>query len=155
MSYNNGVLNSVNSIGTRGLPGIGFHLDANNDYDMRNKKMVNVKQGTNNDDAVTKSQLDSEIAKIPSADTTQFVKKTGDTMTGDLILQQQSYPIHGNTNKIISYNDMREIFLSKKEGGSMLQSLDMNNHFITNIKDPVNSDHVVNKKYVEIGRAHV
>ena len=31
----------------------------------------------------------------------------------------------------------------------MLQSLDMNNHFITNIKDPVNSDHVVNKKYVD------
>ena len=151
MSYNNGVprTNSRNSIGLRGLPGIGFKLDVNNDYDIQNKKLVNVKEGTNNDDAVTKSQLDSEIAKIPGVDTTQFVKKTGATMTGDLILQPQSYPIHGNTNKIISYETMRGIFLSKKEGGSMLQSLDMNNHFITNIKDPVNSDHVVNKKYVD------
>ena len=154
MSYTNGILNHDDSqglgkIGSRGLPGIGFKLDANNDYDMQNKKLVNVKQGTNNNDVVTKSQLDSEIAKIPSVDTTQFVKKTGATMNGDLILQPQPYPIHGNTNKAISYNTARNIFLSKKEGGSMLQSLDMNNHFITNIKDPVNSDHGVNKKYVD------
>ena len=154
MSYTNGILNHDDSqglgkIGTRGLPGIGFKLDANNDYDMQNKKLVNVKQGTNNNDVLTKSQLDSEIAKIPSVDTTQFVKKTGATMNGDLILQPQPYPIHGNTNKAISYNTARNIFLSKKEGGSMLQSLDMNNHFITNIKDPVNSDHGVNKKYVD------
>ena len=152
MSFYNGVLNYEHSTavrGVRGLPGIGFKLDANNDYDMQNKKLVNVKQGTNNNDVVTKSQLDSEIAKIPSADTTQFVKKTGANMSGDLILQPQPYPIHGNTNKAISYNTARNIFLSKKEGGSMLQSLDMNNHFITNIKDPVNSDHGVNKKYVD------
>ena len=152
MSFYNGVLNYKHSTavrGVRGLPGIGFKLDANNNYDMQNKKLVNVKQGTNNNDVVTKSQLDSEIAKIPSADTTQFVKKTGATMNGDLILQPQPYPIHGNTNKAISYNTARNIFLSKKEGGSMLQSLDMNNHFITNIKDPVNSDHGVNKKYVD------
>ena len=154
MSYTNGILNHVDSqgqgqIGPRGLPGIGFKLDANNDYDMQNKKLVNVKQGTNNNDVVTKSQLDSEIAKIPSVDTTQFVKKTGATMNGDLILQPQPYPIHGNTDKAISYNTARNIFLSKKEGGSMLQSLDMNNHFITNIKDPVNSDHGVNKKYID------
>ena len=152
MSFYNGVINYEHYLavrGARGLPGIGFKLDANNDYDMQNKKLVNVKQGTNNNDVVTKSQLDSEIAKIPSADTTQFVKKTGATMNGDLILQPQPYPIHGNTNKAISYNTARNIFLSKKEGGSMLQSLDMNNHFITNIKDPVNSDHGVNKKYVD------
>ena len=154
MSYTNGILNHDDSqglgkLGSRGLPGIGFKLDANNDYDMQNKKLVNVKQGTNNNDVVTKSQLDSEIAKIPSVDTTQFVKKTGATMNRDLILQPQPYPIHGNTDKAISYNTARNIFLSKKEGGSMLQSLDMNNHFITNIKDPVNSDHGVNKKYVD------
>ena len=149
MSYLNGVLSSTKPIGLRGLPGIGFNLDANNDYDIQNKKLVNVKQGTNNDDVVTKSQLDSEIANISMPDSSKFVKKSGATMTGDLILQPQPYPIHGNTNKVISYNTARNIFLSKKEGGSMLQSLDMNNHFITNIKDPVNSDHGVNKKYVD------
>ena len=152
MSFYNGVLNFnhfINSRGIRGLPGIGFKLDSNNDYDMQNKKLVNVKQGTNNNDVVIKSQLDSEIAKIPSSDTSLFVKKSGATMIGDLILQPQSYPIHGNMNKALSYSAARAIFLSKKEGGSMLQPLDMNNHFITNIKDPVNSDHGVNKKYVD------
>ena len=154
MSYTNGILNHDDSqgqgkIGSRGLPGIGFKLDANNDYDMQNKKLVNVKQGTNNNDVVTKSQLDSEIAKIPSVDTTQFVKKTGAAMNGDLILQPQPYPIHGNTNKAISYNIARAIFLSKKEGGSMEQTLDMNNNTIFNVKDPLQADQATNKKYVD------
>ena len=154
MSYTNGILNHDDSqglgkIGSRGLPGIGFKLDANNDYDMQNKKLVNVKQGTNNNDVVTKSQLDSEIAKIPSMDTTQFVSKSGTTMTGDLILQSQPYPVHGNTNKAISYNTARAIFLSKKEGGSMEQTLDMNNNTIFNVKDPLQADQATNKKYVD------
>ena len=154
MSYTNGILNHVDSqgqrqIGSRGLPGIGFKLDANNDYDMQNKKLVNVKQGTNNNDVATKSQLDSEIAKIPSVDTTQFVAISGDTMTGSLVVPKDNYPVHGNLNKVISYESQREIFLSKKEGGRMEQHIDMNNNFITNVKDPVNSDHCVNKKYVE------
>ena len=93
MSYTNGILNhddsqGLSKIGLRGLPGIGFKLDANNDYDMQNKKLVNVKQGTNNNDVVTKSYLDSEIANIPSVDTSQFMLKAGDTMTGSLISQK-------------------------------------------------------------------
>ena len=154
MSYTNGILNHDDSqglgkIGSRGLPGIGFKLDANNDYDMQNKKLVNVKQGTNNNDVVTKSQLDSEIAKIPSVDTSKFMLKTGDTMTGSLVVPKDNYPVQGNLNKVISYETQREIFLSKEEGGLMKQSINMNNNFITNVKDPVNSDHCVNKKYVE------
>ena len=43
--------------GPPGAQGVGFKLDANNDYDMQNKKLVNVKQGTNNNDVVTKSQI--------------------------------------------------------------------------------------------------
>ena len=154
MSYTNGILNHDDSqglgkIGSRGLPGIGFKLDANNDYDMQNKKLVNVKQGTNNNDVVTKSQLDSEIAKIPSVDTSKFMLKTGDTMTGSLVVPKDNYPVQGYLNKVISYETQREIFLSKEEGGLMKQSINMNNNFITNVKDPVNSDHCVNKKYVE------
>ena len=154
MSYTNGILNHVDSqgqgqIGLRGLPGIGFKLDANNDYDMQNKKLVNVKQGTNNDDVVTKQYIDSEIAKIPSVDTSKFVAISGDTMTGSLVVPKDNYPVHGNLNKVISYESQGEIFLSKKEGGRMEQHIDMNNNFITNVKDPVNSDHCVNKKYVE------
>ena len=154
MSYTNGILNHDDSqglgkIGSRGLPGIGFKLDANNDYDMQNKKLVNVKQGTNNNDVVTKSQLDSEIAKIPSIDTSKFVAISGDTMTGSLIVPKDNYPVHGDLNKVISYESQREIFLSKKEGGRMEQPINMNNNFITNVKDPTQADQATNKKYVE------
>ena len=140
---------STTSSGSRGLQGIGFKLNSDGNYDMENKKLVNVKQGTNNNDVVIKSYLDSEIAKIPSMDTTQFVSKSGSTMTGDLILQSQPYPVHGNTNKAISYNTARAIFLSKKEGGSMEQTLDMNNNTIFNVKDPLQADQATNKKYVD------
>ena len=154
MSYTNGILNHDDSqglgkIGSRGLPGIGFKLDANNDYDMQNKKLVNVKQGTNNNDVVTKQYLDSEIAKIPSVDTSKFVAISGDTMTGSLIVPKDNYPVHGDLNKVISYESQREIFLSKKEGGRMEQPINMNNNFITNVKDPTQADQATNKKYVE------
>ena len=154
MSYTNGILNHDDSqglgkIGLRGLPGIGFKLDANNDYDMQNKKLVNVKQGTNNNDVVTKSQLDSEIAKIPSVDTSKFMLKAGDTMTGSLIVPKDNYPVHGNLNKVISYESQREIFLSKKEGGRMEQHIDMGGLNIVNLKSPTASNHASNKAYVD------
>ena len=154
MSYTNGILNHDDSqglgkIGSRGLPGIGFKLDANNDYDMQNKRLVNVKQGTNNNDVVTKQYLDSEISKIPSIDTSKFVAISGDTMTGSLIVPKDNYPVHGDLNKVISYESQREIFLSKKEGGRMEQPINMNNNFITNVKDPTQADQATNKKYVE------
>ena len=154
MSYTNGILNHDDSqglgkIGLRGLPGIGFKLDANNDYDMQNKKLVNVKQGTNNNDVVTKSQLDSEIAKIPSVDTSKFMLKAGDTMTGSLIVPKDNYPVHGNLNKVISYESQREIFLSKIEGGRMEQHIDMGGLNIVNLKSPTASNHASNKGYVD------
>ena len=40
------------SSGSRGLQGIGFKLNSDGNYDMENKKLVNVKQGTNNNDVV-------------------------------------------------------------------------------------------------------
>ena len=43
--------------GSQGPAGNGYKLDANNDYDIENKKLVNVKQGTNNNDVVIKSQI--------------------------------------------------------------------------------------------------
>ena len=62
MSYSNGLLSdqsykSANKY-VQGLPGVGFKLTDTGDYDMQNKKLVNVKQGTNNNDVITNSQFD-------------------------------------------------------------------------------------------------
>ena len=64
MSYSNGLLpdqsyQTANKYVQRGLPGVGFKLTDTGDYDMRNKKLTNVKSGTDSNDAVNKSQLDA------------------------------------------------------------------------------------------------
>ena len=263
MSFYNGILNhddihGSGQIGLRGLPGIGFNLDSNNNYDMQNKKLVNVKNGVNGSDAVSKSQLDTKTSLLDGARThgyivnnkaviysqsgavhaksfylqdqnedevriltdnqdfdnvhlfvpnlknfdgfggrkrseimvtsvdqtvsgnkffqnvktpnpsedgdvanknyvdfeiikqnvlidNEFVKKSGSLMTGDLILPHYNYPVQGNTNKAISYETQREIFISRKETFPMETSLDMNNNVIENIAEAT-SDHQALRK---------
>ena len=43
--------------GPVGPAGVGYKLDSNGNYDIQSKKLVNVKPGTNNNDVVTKSQI--------------------------------------------------------------------------------------------------
>ena len=75
-------------------------------------------------------------------------------MSGSLIVPKDNYPIQGDLNKVISYESMREIFLSKREGGKMLQPIDMNGFSIDNLPSPTTLDHACNKGYVdnEIGK---
>ena len=267
MSFYNGILNhddihGSGQIGLRGLPGIGFNLDSNDNYDMQNKKLVNVKNGVNGSDAVTKSQLDTKTSLLDGARThgyivnnkaviysqsgavhaksfylqdqnedkvqiltdnqdfvnvhlfvpnlknfdgfggrkrseimvtsvdqtvsgnkffqnikapnpsedgdvanknyvdfeitkqnvlidNEFVKKSGSLMTGDLILPHYNYPVQGNTNKAISYETQREIFLSRRESFPMQADINMNNNFIQNIATPTSSHQGVNKGYCD------
>ena len=258
MSYSNGLLpdqsyQTVNKYVQKGLPGVGFKLTVAGDYDMQNKKLTNVKSGTDSNDAVNKSQLDattnllhgsragdvvndkaviysntgavhanslyiedppdqgnsnevqimtehqsypnihlnipdlhnfdghggrpkSELM-VTSVEQTVTGKKvfenievhdptsnnqaanksyadtklslTGGTMTGDLILPHDSYPVDGNTNKAISYESQREIFLSRRENFPMQADINMNNNFIQNIATPTSSHQVTNKGYCD------
>ena len=232
MSYSNGLLSdqsyqTANKYGQRGLPGVGFKLTDTGDYDMQNKKLVNVDEGENNQDVVNKHQLDVglqtkpnktdvllldgtthmvgdldlrgnkiilpgeiqmdqklitnldtdenqdlsavnmitlknkvepkadkdyvdfEITKQNALINNTFVKKTGDQMNGDLILPHDSYPVDGNTNKAISYETQREIFLSRRESFPMQADIYMNNNFIQNIAAPTSSHQATNKGYCD------
>ena len=232
MSYSNGLLSdqsyqTANKYVQRGLPGVGFKLTVTGDYDMQNKKLVNVDEGENNQDVVNKHQLDVglqtkpnktsvllldgtthmvgdldlrgnkiilpgeiqmdrklitnldtdenqdlsavnmitlknkvepkadknyvdfEITKQNALINNAFVKKTGDQMNGDLILPHDSYPVGGNTNKAISYETQREIFLSRQESFPMQADINMNNNFIQNIATPTSSHQVTNKGYCD------
>ena len=51
---------SVGGKGPRGATGAGFKLTSDGNYDLENKKLTNVADATNNDEAVTKSQLDKK-----------------------------------------------------------------------------------------------
>ena len=66
-----------------------------------------------------------------------------------LRLKSNPYPIHGDLTKVINYQDTRDIFLSKKEGGKMEASIDMNNNTLYNLKDPEEVDQATNRKYVD------
>ena len=232
MSYSNGLLSdqsyqTANKYVQRGLPGVGFKLTDTGDYDMQNKKLVNVDEGGNNQDVVNKHQLDVglqtkpnktdvllldgtthmvgdldlrgnkiilpgeiqmdqklitnldtdenqdlsavnmitlknkvepkadkdyvdfEITKQNALINNTFVKKTGDQMNGDLILPHDSYPVEGNTNKAISYETQREIFLSRRESFPMQADINMNNNFIQNVATPTSSHQVTNKGYCD------
>ena len=78
-----------------------------------------------------------------------YVAKSGATMTGSLIVQKDNYPVQGDLNKVISYEAQREIFLSKKEGGVMEQTIDMNGFTIDNLPLPTTDDNACSKAYVD------
>ena len=91
MSFYNGVLNysATSATGQRGLPGIGFKLDGNNNYDIQNKKLVNVGRGVNSNDAVIKSQiqlLDNTPGNV-RANKAVIYSDTGSIHTDSLYLQ--------------------------------------------------------------------
>ena len=194
----------------------GFKLDKNNNYDMQQKRLVNLAEAVDSDDAITKHQMEVGLAGkadptsvllldgrnhmtgdldmrgnkiilpgeidmnrklITNLDTDQnqdlsavnmatlktnirqkvdksyvdgkFVKKTGGVLSGDLILPHDSFPVQGNTNKAVSYETQREIFLSRKESFPMQTDINMNNNFIQNVATPTTSHQGANKGYCD------
>ena len=194
----------------------GFKLDKNNNYDMQQKRLANLAEAVDADDAITKHQMEVGLSNksdqtnvllldgrnhmtgdldmrgnkiilpgeidmnrklITNLDTDQnqdlsavnmatlktnigqkvdkkyvdakFVKKTGGTLTGDLILVHDSYPVQGNTNKAVSYETQREIFLSRKESFPMQADINMGNNFILNVATPTTSHQGANKGYCD------
>ena len=102
--------------------------------------------------ASNKAYVDNEISN--AIVNFNYVEKSGDTMIGPLIVQKDNYPIQGDLNKVISYETQREIFLSKKEGGKMLQPIDMNGFSIDNLPFPTSSDQACSKGYLDTKLNH-
>ena len=94
-----------------------------------------------------KAYVDNEISKI--SDDSNYVKKSGDTMSGPLIVPKDSFPIQGSLDKVISYETQREIFLSRRESFPINADLNMNGFTIDNLKTPTAADHSCNKGYVD------
>ena len=59
-----------------------------------------------------------------------------------------------NYDNLVSYDDVKNIFLSRKETFPMETGLDMGNQTIFNVKDPTVADHGANKKYVDYQHSH-
>ena len=123
------------------------NLDTDENQDLSAVNMITLKNKV--EPKADKDYVDFEITKQNALINNTFVKKTGDQMNGDLILPHDSYPVEGNTNKAISYETQREIFLSRKESFPMEIDINMNNNFIQNIATPTSSHQGVNKGYCD------
>ena len=123
------------------------NLDTDENQDLSAVNMITLKNKV--EPKADKDYVDFEITKQNALINNTFVKKTGDQMNGDLILPHDSYPVEGNTNKAISYETQREIFLSRRESFPMQADINMNNNFIQNIATPTSSHQGVNKGYCD------
>lgn len=56
-------LNKI-SQGPQGIQGVGFYQTRNGDFDLQNKRMINLKEPVETKDAVTKHYIDKEITKV-------------------------------------------------------------------------------------------
>ena len=68
MSYSNGLLPTSSSTmsqqcGLPGLPGVGFKLTDDGNYDIDGKRLTNVGEQTGDNDATTKAYFESENSK--------------------------------------------------------------------------------------------
>ena len=95
MSYSNGLLpdqsyQTANKYVQRGLPGIGFKLMVTGDYDMQNKKLTNVKSGTDSNDAVNKSQLDATTNLLHGS-------RAGDVVYDKAVIYSNTGAVHANS----------------------------------------------------------
>ena len=117
------------------------------EIDMNRKLITNLDTDPNQDlSAVNMATLKTTIRQKVDG---KFVKKTGDVLSGDLILVHDSYPVQGNTNKAVSYETQREIFLSRKESFPMEADINMDNNFIQNVATPTTSHQGANKGYCD------
>ena len=153
MGYSNGLLSdnishqTEGKQGPQGLPGVGFKLTSSGDFDIQNKKLTNVDTDENNDFcAVNMTTLKNTLLESHEKDKDidlqdKYIVKNS---------KQQSFAdLSSNYDNLVSYNDVKDIFLSRKETFGMEVALDMGNHTIFNVKNPTAADQGVNKRYAD------
>ena len=156
--------------GAAGPQGIGFKLTQNGNYDIQNKKLVNVKQGADPNDVVTKSQiqlLDNAPGNV-QADKAVIYSNTGSVHTNSIYLQDtpdgagssndvrlltehQSYEnIHLHIPDLQNFDG----YGGRAKSEIMVTSTEQHitgrkTFFDINVLKPDNNDQAANKKYVD------
>ena len=156
--------------GAAGPQGIGFKLTPNGNYDIQNKKLVNVKQGADPNDVVTKSQiqlLDNAPGDV-RANKAVIYSNSGSVHTNSIYLQDtpdgagssndvrlltehQSYEnIHLNIPDLKNFDGhggraKSEIMVTSTEQ----HITGRKTFFDISVLKPDNNDQAANKKYVD------
>ena len=169
-SFTTGGFRTVPLQGAAGPQGIGFKLTQNGNYDIQNKKLVNVKQGADPNGVVTKSQiqlLDNAPGNV-QADKAVIYSNTGSVHTNSIYLQDtpdgagssndvrlltehQSYEnIHLNIPDLKDFDGhggraKSEIMVTSTEQ----HITGRKTFFDISVLKPDNNDQAANKKYVD------
>ena len=147
-----GLANKVDSTSVLLLDGRN-HMTG--DLDMRGNKIILPGEIDMNRKLITNLDTDQnqDLSAVNMATLKQKVdeklSKTGGVLSGDLILPRDSFPVQGNTNKAVSYETQREIFLSRKESFPMQADINMGNNFLQNVATPTASHQGANKGYCD------
>ena len=169
-SFTTGGFRTVPLQGAAGPQGIGFTLTQNGNYDIQNKKLVNVKQGADPNDVVTKSQiqlLDNAPGDV-QANKAVIYSNSGSVHTNSIYLQDtpdgagssndvrlltehQSYEnIHLNIPDLKNFDGhggraKSEIMVTSTEQ----HITGRKTFFDISVLKPDNNDQAANKKYVD------
>ena len=134
--------------GLQGSPGVGFRLTKDGNYDMLNKKLKNVGEGVESDDAITKHELEVSInTKLNKTSLNNYVKKNSPEVGADLdmkgyaIKNMKVTPVNDSSATSRKYVDVKLNTKADKndlnsylklDGTSQMQgNLEMNNNRIT------------------------
>jgi hypothetical protein len=116
----------------KGDPGIGFKLTHDNNYDMDNKRLVNVGEPKEHKDAVNKEYL------------TSFHRKNEEIDMNNKAIKNLSWPIDNNDSVPKKYLYQYGLLLDNK-----INSFNAKDKKIVNVLDPENLQDVATKNYVD------
>ena len=159
MSYSNGKLpedtfshEKVIEI-VKGLPGVGFKLTDNGDYDMQNKKLRNVGSPQTNTDASTKSYVDSEVSKTLKLDGSNAM--TGALNMDNRRVENIAPARHGQSDAVSSLHLHNFYFdLNTNDGKIEAQNpIDMKDQKISNLAEGTDNSDAITKHQLETGLA--
>ena len=159
MSYSNGKLpeetishGKVIEI-VKGLPGVGFKLTDNGDYDMQNKKLRNVGSPQTNDDATTKSYVDSEVNKTLKLDGSNAM--TGALNMDNRRVENIAPARHGYSDAVSSLHLHNYYMdLNTEDGKIEIQfPFDMKDQKISNLAEGTDNSDAITKHQLETGLA--
>ena len=159
MSYSNGKLpEDTISHGkiieiVKGLPGVGFKLTDAGDYDMQNKKLRNVGSPQTNDDATTKSYVDSEVNKTLKLDGSSSM--LGALNMDNRRIENVAPARHGFSDTVSSLhlNTYYMDFNVDDDKLEMQNPIDMMDQKISNLAEGTDNSDAITKHQLETGLA--
>ena len=167
MSYSNALLESTSTKIIEGIPGVGFKLTENGNYDMENKKLTNLKPGSDDSDALTKKQIFDHIntnggdSSSPSIDLTDYLKKDGSIgLTGHWQMNYNQIEDIGNPrdgkSDPIPYQYFSQWYMKFDDDNIKIDvknPIKMGNKKITNLKEGIENNDAITKHQLQTGLA--